>query len=168
MDKKEAKEPAAYKLMYLDQVYLLTTAHGVTEKEHKPHVIPQLWATPISFKPQMVAISVAKDRFTHHILEETKEFVLNIPGSELAPNVWACAPPGGGGDKFARSKLTVLKAKKVKAPLIKECLAAIECKVVDKADAGDHTLFIGDVVATHKFRSGTVMVNACGQHEFKV
>ena len=168
MEKKEAKDAPAYKLMYLDQVYLLTTAHGVTEKERKPHVIPQLWVTPISFKPQMIAISVAKDRFTHHILEETNEFVLNIPGNELAPMVWACAPPGEGKDKFARSKLTILKAKKVKAPLIKECLAAIECKVVGKADAGDHTLFIGEVVATHKFKSGIVMVNAGGYHEFGI
>jgi flavin reductase (DIM6/NTAB) family NADH-FMN oxidoreductase RutF len=166
--KTATKEIPAYKLMYLDQVYLLTTAHGAKEKGFKPHIIPQLWATPVSFRPPLIAVAVAKDRFTHHILMETKEFVLNIPGSELAPRVWACAPPGDGGDKFTRSKLTPIKAKKVKAPLVKECLGAIECKVVGKIDAGDHTVFIGEAVATHKFKTGTVMINAAGHHEFKV
>jgi len=158
-------EDAAYKLMCLDQVYLLTTK---CEDGKKTHVIPQLWAMPVSFKPQRIAVAVAKDRFTNHLLEKTGEFVLNIPSQEMAAQVWSCAPPCQEGDKFSRAKLTPMKALKVKPPLIKECLGALECRVANKIDAGDHTIFIADVLATHKLKSGKVMVNAAVRHEFSI
>lgn len=159
-------EVPAYKLMYLNQVYLLTTAHACDGDDHAPHIIPQLWATAVSFNPQMIAISVAKDRFTHHALEENREFVLNIPSHEMAAQVWGCAPSGKGMEKFERVKLTPVKASKVKAPLIKECIGAIECKVVHQVDAGDHSVFIGAVLATHHFKDGRFLLNADGQHNF--
>lgn len=154
----------AYRMLHLQQVFLLTSAH---EEGEKPHVIPQLWAMPVSFSPELLAIAVANDRYTHVLISETKEFVLNIPGAELAGKVWACAPPGEGKDKFARAGITPIKASKVKAPLVKECLAAIECKVVGELPAGDHTLFIGKVVAKHKFCEGSILLNAPGKHGFR-
>ncbi len=161
----ENPEVPAYKLMYLDQVFLLTSAQ---KDGTKPHVIPQLWTMPVSFKPQRIAISVAKSRYSHHLIETTKEFVLNIPSNEMAPKVWSCAPSANGGDKFARAKLTIMKAKKVSAPLIKECLGAIECKVLEQIDAADHSIFVAEVVATHNFKGGKVLVNASGDHDFEL
>ncbi|MDD5317198.1 MAG: flavin reductase family protein [Candidatus ainarchaeum sp.] len=154
----------AYKMLHLQQVFLLTSAH---EGGIKPHVIPQIWAMPASFSPELVAVAVANDRFTHVLISRTREFVLNVPGADISEKVWACAPPGEGKDKFARAGLTPVKAEKVCAPLVKECLAAIECRVASEEPAGDHTLFIGEVVAKHRFREGRVLLNAPGRHEFK-
>jgi len=154
----------AYKLLYLQQVFLLTTI----DKRGVPHVIPQLWTIPVSFKPELVAIAVANTRLTHKLLCQTKEFVLNMPPASLARSVWACAPPHGNGDKFKRAGLTPVKAARVKPPRIKECIAAIECKVVKSIPAGDHTIFVGNVVATHRNKGGRVLLNAPGSHEFSV
>jgi len=52
-------------------------------------------------------------------------------------------------DKFPEFGLTPLPADVVKPPLINECPINIECKLVDEFDAGDHTLFVGEAVATH-------------------
>jgi len=162
---KQTEEIPIYKLAYLQQVFLLTSAHPGGKD---PHVIPQIWAMQASFKPEMIVISVANARYTHTLIAKTKEFVLNIPSADMAQKVWACAPPGEGVDKFTRAGLTIMKASKVKAPIVKECLGAIECKVVKKIDMLDHTLFLAKVVATHKMRSGSIMINAPGKHEFKI
>ena len=159
-------ETPAYRLMYLNQVYLLTTAHECDGDKCAPHIIPQLWATAVSFNPPMVAISVAKDRFAHHAIQETREFVLNIPSHEMAQKVWGCAPSGRGREKFERVGLTPIKASKVSAPLIKECMGAIECKVAHQIDAGDHSVFVAHVLTTHSNGEGKFLLNADGQHNF--
>jgi flavin reductase (DIM6/NTAB) family NADH-FMN oxidoreductase RutF len=155
----------AFKLMHLQQVFLLTSAH---KGGKKPHVIPQLWAMPVSFSPELVAIAVANSRYSRVLIGESGEFVLNLPGEEIAGKVWACAPPGEGRDKFKRAGLSIAKARKVKAPIVKECLAAIECRVVKEFPAGDHTVFVGRVLATRKMGAGRFMINAPGRHEFGI
>ena len=160
-----ANQIPAYRLLYFQQVFLLTT---MDPKNKRPHVIPQLFTIPISFKPQMVAVAVSNDRYTNHLIRKTKEFVLNIPSADMSQKVWHTAHPGGGADKFKRSGLTPIKAKAVRPPLIKECLGAVECKAVGQIPAGDHTLFIAKVVSTTSFRSGRIMVNSSGTHGFKL
>jgi flavin reductase (DIM6/NTAB) family NADH-FMN oxidoreductase RutF len=51
-------------------------------------------------------------------------------------------------DKFKKTGLTPEESIAVKTPRVKECVAHLECKVVDVKEAGDHTIFIGKVVAT--------------------
>jgi len=52
-------------------------------------------------------------------------------------------------DKFKEAPLTPLPAKKVCPPIIKECVAHLECKLVEKIPTGDHTLFIGEVLTAY-------------------
>jgi len=98
----------------------------------------------------MMAISVAPQRFTHDLIANSGEFVLAWPGGDLAEATLYCGTHSGRTyDKFAECKLTALPAEQVKAPLIKECLVNLECKVVNKMTTGDHTIFAGVIVAVH-------------------
>ncbi len=105
---------------------------------------------PTSFDPPLVAISVSPRRYSHRLIEETKEFVVNVPTIEIARETLFCGRVSGRKhDKFKETPLTALPAKKVKAPIIKECVAHLECKLVQKVATGDHTVFVGEVLAAH-------------------
>jgi len=119
-------------------------------KKGKPNIISLAWAIPASIKPPLFVISVGKTRYTHQLLEETGEYVVNVPTKELADKVQFCGSVSGRSvDKIAKSGLTLKPAKKVKPPIIAECIAHIECKVINKVSAGDHTLFVGEVLAAY-------------------
>ena len=120
------------------------------DKNGNPNIITLGWAMKTSWQPPMVAISVAPSRYSHKLIEETGEFVLAIPTKEIVEMVHKCGRSSGRDiDKFKAFNLTPIPAKKVRPPLIKECVANLECKVVAKVTTGDHTLFIGEVVVAH-------------------
>jgi len=54
-------------------------------------------------------------------------------------------------NEFNRGKTLPLPAKKVTPPLISECIAHIECKVQDVYPTGDHSIFVGEVLALFTF-----------------
>ncbi|MHC1600893.1 MAG: flavin reductase family protein [Candidatus Nezhaarchaeales archaeon] len=114
----------------------------------KPNAITLSWFTPLSFKPPMVAISVAPKRYSHKLISEVGEFVINVPSMELFRQMWICGVKSGrDADKIKECGFTLEPSLKVKPPSIKECIAHLECKVVNKLEVGDHTAFIGEVVA---------------------
>ncbi len=119
-------------------------------KSGKPNVTTIAWATPVSNSPPLVAVSLSPQRHSHTLIEESGEFVLNVPTLELLQSVQACGTFSGRSfDKFKKAGLTPIPGRKVKAPAVKECIAHVECTVDDKLIAGDHTIFIGKVEATY-------------------
>jgi len=52
-------------------------------------------------------------------------------------------------DKIDKTKLTLIPSKRINVPFIKECYAHLECKLVENITIGDHTFFIGEVVAVY-------------------
>ena len=103
-----------------------------------------------SFRPRLVAISVGKTRHSHKLIAESREFVLALPGEDLAEAVRVCGSSTGRSvDKFKETGLRRVPAKKVAPPLIGECIANNECKVIATLDTGDHTIFVGEVVAAY-------------------
>lgn len=145
MVKVEMKTALAWRLLYPLPLVLVTS----TSKEGKPDIIPIAWSTPISFKPPLVAIGVAGKRFSHELIEGSGEFVVNIPTHKLLDQVLFCGSTSGRSvDKFRQTGLTPLPSEKVKPPRIKECVAHLECKLAEKFQPGDHTVFVGEVVAS--------------------
>jgi len=119
-------------------------------KDGKQNVLAVAWITPISVNPPYLGISIKPERYSHKLLLETGEFVVNVPTFDLAKEVTICGRKSGRTlDKFKEAGLTVEKAKIVKAPIIKECIAHLECKVVNSIEVGDHTFFIGKVLAAY-------------------
>lgn len=98
----------------------------------------------------MVAISIAPKRLSHRMIKKTGEFVINVPTMKIVKQTLFCGRISGiKCDKFKEAPLTAAPAKKVRAPIIKECVAHLECKLVQTIPIGDHTLFVGEVVAAY-------------------
>ena len=119
------------------------------DRNGKPNVATFAWITSVSAEPPLVSIAVGRTRYTHECISRSREFVVNLPTMELLKKVQlAGSMSGREGDKFVKCGLTPVESIALKTPRVKECAAHIECRVVDTKEAGDHTLFIGKVVAT--------------------
>jgi flavin reductase (DIM6/NTAB) family NADH-FMN oxidoreductase RutF len=138
-----------YRLLEPGPVVLLsTTGQG------KANVMAMSWHTMMDFEPPIVGCVVSDRDFTFNTLKSTKECVINIPTVELAKKVVACGNTSGRNvDKFKAFRLTAEAASRVGAPLIKECYASLECKVIDANMATQRNFFILQVVKAWVDRS---------------
>ncbi len=131
-----------YRLLEPGPVVLLTTA-----AKGRANIMAQSWHTMVEFNPPLVACVVSNRNFTFETLKATRECVINIPTVKLAQKVVACGNCSGRKvDKLARFNLTPIAASKVGAPLIAECYANLECKVVDTRAVAKYCLFVLEVV----------------------
>jgi len=143
MKKIEVPLLKSNRLINFGPVVLVTSSF-----QGKNNIVSVAWVTPISHDPPLAGISVAAKHFSNKLIKESREFVINIPGQELKEKVEFCGSVRGENiDKFKESKLTPKKASKVKAPLIDECLAHLECRLEDSHEEGDHTIFIGEIIS---------------------
>ena len=114
----------------------------------KPNIITVAWAGTICSDPAMVSISVRKERYSHPIIKETGEFVINLTTKDLAFATDYCGVKSGKDiDKFKEMNLTAMPASKVSCPIIGESPVNIECKVTEVIELGTHDMFIAEVVA---------------------
>ncbi len=101
-----------------------------------------------SFSPPMIGIGVAPQRYSHGLLKKSPDFVINIPTQEIVEKVHTCGEISGKDlNKFEFTKLTKEPSLKVSSPSIKECAVAIEVKKTFEKNLGDHTWFVGEIVA---------------------
>ena len=136
----------ATRLLHPRHVVLVTCC----DREGRANVVTLAWSMPTSFTPPMVAISLAPSRFSHGLIEDTGEFVVNVPTVELLEKVYVAGTRSGRDvDKFKEAGLTPKPARKVRPPIVDECIAHLECKVVNRLTTGDHTIFVGEVVAAY-------------------
>lgn len=123
---------------------------SLRDKNGKDNIITVAWAGTICTNPAMVSISIRKERFSHPILMETKEFVINLTTEDL---VWAtdyCGVTSGRDvDKFLECKLHKEEASEVNVAMIQESPVNIECIVEKVEQLGSHDIFYGKVVAVH-------------------
>ncbi|MGQ9675619.1 MAG: flavin reductase family protein [Chloroflexota bacterium] len=118
------------------------------DNEGRANIITLAWVGVVCSVPPMVSIAVRPERFSHRLIDETKEFVVNVPSVDLVWAVDYCGTRSGKNeDKFAGTGLTPLPASQVKAPIIAECPIGMECVVRQKLSLGSHDLFLGEVVA---------------------
>ncbi|MDP2901002.1 MAG: flavin reductase family protein [Candidatus Bathyarchaeota archaeon] len=114
----------------------------------RPNIITLGMYMPISHDPPQVVIGVSPKRYSHDLIRDQGEFIVNSPGIGLAEKMHICGTKSGRDvDKFKEAGLTPGPARKVRPPLIQECYGHIECEVVNMVTCGDHTLFVGEVVA---------------------
>ena len=113
-----------------------------------PNLITIGWTGTICTQPSMVSISVRPERFSHHLIEENREFVINVTTADLTRAADFCGVRSGKDtDKFAEMKLTPVEASAVKAPLIDQSPISLECKVKEIKHLGSHDMFIAEIVA---------------------
>lgn len=105
---------------------------SVTDGKGQDDIITVAWTGTICTNPPMVYISVRPSRFSHHMLMETGEFVINLTTEKLTRATDYCGVRSGRDvDKFKETGLTREKAEFVKAPMIKESPVSIECRVTE-------------------------------------
>lgn len=118
------------------------------DSEGKANIITLGMFMSISQNPPMVCIGVSPKRYSHGLIAEQGEFTVNVPSIHLKEEVHLCGTRSGrDANKFKETGLIPLPSKKVKPPRIEECYGHLECRVVQTYTCGDHTLFVGDVVA---------------------
>ena len=113
----------------------------------KANIITLAWAGTICSDPAMVSISVRPERYSHDIIEETGEFVINLVSRSLVRSCdWCGVRSGRDYDKFKEMKLTEYVSEFMDIPAINESPVNIYCKVRDINRLGSHDMFIAEVV----------------------
>ncbi len=143
--------PAAKRAFALNDVYRLLEPGPVllvsTAVRGRPNVMPMSWHTMMEFEPPLVGCVISSDNYTFEVLRATGECGLNIPTVELGRKVVACGNCSGrDADKFVMFGLTAVPATVVKAPLVKECYAQLECRVVDRSLMLKYNFFVLEVL----------------------
>ena len=108
------------------------------------------WTGIVNTNPPMTYVSVRKSRHSHHLIEESGEFVINVTTEALAFATDYCGVKSGRDvDKFKEMNLTPIAVENCSVPAIKESPVSIECKVRSVEELGSHHMFLADVVAVH-------------------
>lgn len=132
----------AYRLLEPGPVVLVTTAAGA-----RRDVMTLSWHTMMDFEPPLVGFVMSAGDYSFELLEKSRECVINVPTVEIAKAVVGCGNCSGRRvDKFARYGLTPRAAARVRAPLIDECYASLECRVRDRRLAARYNFFVLEVV----------------------
>jgi len=131
-----------YRLLEPGPVVLLTTA-----RKGRANVMTMSWHMMVEFEPPLVACICSEANDSFAALRATGECVIAIPARKLAAQVVKVGNAHGKEiDKFRKFGLTPLPAENVKAPLIEECFANLECKVIDKRMVARYNMFVLEVV----------------------
>ncbi|MFA6154771.1 flavin reductase family protein [Mesorhizobium sp.] len=139
---KELPLAEVYRLIEPGPVVLLTT-----RAKGRANVMTMSWHMMVEFTPPTIACVVSSGDFSFAALRDTEECVIAIPAAGLAEKVVEIGNCSGRDrDKFATIWLTPLPAERVAAPLVAECFANLECRVVDTRLVDTYNLFVLEVV----------------------
>lgn len=143
---KQVNFTEAMSLWRIPERLILVTS---LDQEGKPQVITVGWKMRTSFNPPMFAIAIGQKRYIHNCIAETKDFVIAVPGADLARETLLCGEPGTVlENRFEKCSFISQKGAFVKSPLIENCIVNLECEVVERIPSGDHSIFIGKVMAS--------------------
>ena len=139
---KELPLSKVYQLLEPGPVVLLTTKH-----KGRANIMTMSWHMMVEFEPPLVACVVSNADYSFVALRTTKECVIAIPASKLARKVVEIGNCSGRDvDKFKKFDLTPAAAKCVAPPLVAECFANLECRVVDTRLVNQFNLFVLEVL----------------------
>ena len=118
-----------------------------TEAKSKDNIFTLGWHMQVSHVPPLYAISAGKERYSTRLIQESKVFVVNFMDMKFKDEVLYCGTNRGEHiDKFKETGLEKEEAEKIECPRIKQASGYLECKVINEIDAGDHIIFIGEVL----------------------
>jgi len=120
------------------------------DSEENYNIVTVAWTGTLCSDPAMAYISLKPSRHSYEIIKTTREFVINLTTENLARATDYCGVKSGRDvNKFNDMKLTIEKASKVSAPLIKESPVNIECQVIEILPLGSHHMFVAKVLAVN-------------------
>jgi flavin reductase (DIM6/NTAB) family NADH-FMN oxidoreductase RutF len=120
---------------------------GTYGPDGRPNIMNAAWGGIACSKPPCISVSLREATLTHHNIQHSKAFTVNIPSEKYLKEAdFAGIVSGKEHDKFNEAGLTPEKSKLVNAPIVKEFPYALECKLVKQVELGLHTMFIGEIV----------------------
>ena len=145
---KHDKSPVGISTI-LNPVPVVMVSSAGKDPETRPNIMTVAWAGTVNSEPPMVSVSIRKSRYSHKLISETGEFVINLVSKSLCKSCDYCVVRSGADeDKFAKCGLTPVKAEGLEyAYAIKEAPVSISCKVKSVTELGSHDMFIGEIVA---------------------
>jgi len=142
MSKRSLPLSKVYGLLEPGPVVMITTALA-----GRSNIMTLSWQTMMDFEPPLVGCVISDRNYSFSLLKASGECVISIPTVEIAEKVVGCGNTSGKTtDKFKKFGLTPIPASRVEAPLIKECYANLECRVIDTGMVDKYCLFILEVV----------------------
>jgi flavin reductase (DIM6/NTAB) family NADH-FMN oxidoreductase RutF len=116
----------------------------------KSNIIAVSFCMPVSKEPPLITCAIGRGSYSSKLIKSAKEFIVNVPSGKLKRKIYYCGFHSGYQvDKFKETGLTAKPARKVRAPIIDECVAHMECKVKQEIETGDKNLFIGEVIEAY-------------------
>jgi len=120
------------------------------KSQERVNAMSAAWHTPLSFEPFLYGVAIAPSRFTHGLIEASGEFAVNFLSFQDAHYITLLGRTSGAQvDKVRTFRLELQEPQVIQTPLLRRAYAAYECRVVQQITTGDHTLFVGEVVAAH-------------------
>lgn len=114
----------------------------------RPNIITLAWVGTVASSPPTVGIGVRPNRHSHGLIQETGEFVVNLPTLDMLSAVDQCGTLSGRDhDKFELCGLTAAPSSKVRVPQIAQAPINLECVVRQTVSVGSHDLFLGEIAA---------------------
>jgi len=117
------------------------------------------WMSQVSISPPLVMVAIGKSKYTHELIEKSNVFAINILSDrqkDIAKHFGLQS--GRKTDKFDKVEC---ETKKTGCPILKACLAYLDCKVHKSMNVGDHTIFVGEVIdAGIKSRDAALIYNS--------
>ncbi|MBW2277956.1 MAG: flavin reductase family protein [Deltaproteobacteria bacterium] len=143
MQKSKVELESAYRLVNPGGVVLISVGD-----QERDNLFAVTWNTPVRKDPPLLAIVSGKGHHSYDFIARTGEFGVNVPDAGLVDAVLRCGSVSGrtGVDKFERFGLARQQATKIKAPLVEQAVANLECRVTQVVDLGTSALLIAQVV----------------------
>jgi flavin reductase (DIM6/NTAB) family NADH-FMN oxidoreductase RutF len=126
-------------------IVLVSCAHG-----NETNIMTMGWHMIMEFQPSLVGCYIWDANHSFELIRRSRQCVINVPTIEQAPTVVRIGNSSGRDiDKFAEFGLTPKPGEQVRAPLIEECYANFECRLVDSSLIRKYSLFVLEVVKAH-------------------
>jgi flavin reductase (DIM6/NTAB) family NADH-FMN oxidoreductase RutF len=118
--------------------------------QSQTNIMTMGWHMVMEFTPSLVSCMISSGNHSFEMIRRSRQCVINLPTADLAATVVKIGNSSGRDiDKFAEFGLTAQPASEVRAPLIEECYANFECRLVDAGQVKKYNVFIFEVVKAH-------------------
>lgn len=138
----------SYRLLNHGPTTLITSAHN-----GKRNIMAAAWVCALDFDPPKVTVVIDKNTYTRTVMEAEGTFAINLPcvaQIEMVKQVGSCSGRDMTTDKFAQFNIETFAAQQISAPLVKGCVAWLECKIIPEPhNQNTYDLFIAEVIAAH-------------------
>jgi flavin reductase (DIM6/NTAB) family NADH-FMN oxidoreductase RutF len=130
------------------------------DKNIKPSGLIAARLMKVSRTPPLIAVSLGKRSKTRELINKSKEFVIALANKDLLHYIEVFGRKSGYTvDKFQETGIKTSPAKHIKTPLLIEATINFECKLVNSLDAGNSTLFLGEILAAHTNEGKNILFN---------